>query len=202
MSRYDEIMNEITVTDEMRGRILENIGRHSFRKKNRRILYVAAACFAACFGIGALCLPRVFPQGSAKPTTGVLTSPGIREAGSLEELSREVGFEVENIPELEKTAVEISYRTYGGEMAEVVYSLADQKITFRKSAGSADNSGDYRTYTIVKEKMAGKYPATIKGNGDEYSLAVWTASGYAYSLLAENGLTEPELQKIFSQIYP
>ena len=85
-------------------------------------------------------------------------------------------------------------------MAEIVYSGEGQTATFRKSVGSEDNSGDYNAYANIKNIQIGSLTVTLKGNGDEYTLAIWSADGYAYSIGLSNGISELEWYDFISEV--
>ena len=40
----------------------------------------------------------------------------------------------------------------------------------------------------------------VKGNGDEYTLAIWSADGYAYSIGLSNGISELEWYDFISEV--
>ena len=84
----------------------------------------------------------------------------------------------------------------GQQMAQAIFrNEAGQTLTFRKEAGSADISGDYNEYAAVTSLNAGDAQITLKGDAqDSYTLALWSADGYTYSIGAhDGGLTEAEV---------
>lgn len=197
--RYDEVMDRVEVTDAMRRRILGNLQKLDLAAAgngrvaqfpNIRKYLSAAACFAVL-------LAGIFAAGhmtgAFRPEgPHVSAGNGIVEADSLEQLAAAVGFDVEGPPALPFTAEETVYTSYWNELAEITYTGEGQTAAFRKSPGTEDNSGDYNTYSAVKEIHAGPLTATLKGSGEGYTLAVWSADGYAYSLCLSNGLSESE----------
>lgn len=74
----------------------------------------------------------------------------------------------------------------------------DVQTLIRKAPGEEDISGDYNVYDTMTEKTAGKISVTLKGDGDGYVLALWTADGYSYALSLENPVTEEELLEILA----
>lgn len=97
--QYDEAMEKIQVTDEMRQRILQHIQQTSFEKETAKILrfsqykklLVSAACFAILL-LGALTLPFLFkgmpsqePEllGAGKPFHRDSLSPRAFKAGGI-----------------------------------------------------------------------------------------------------------------------
>lgn len=117
---------------------------------------------------------------------------GIVEVDTPEQLADAVGFEVEELTALPFAAEETTYVSYWNELAEITYTGEGQTAAFRKSAGTEDNSGHYNTYSSVKEIHVGSLTATLKGSEEVYTLAVWSADGYAYSLCLSDGISESE----------
>lgn len=209
---YKEIMKKIEVTDEMQRRILRNIQREvqeerdaappvPVRIKSKRMRFLsAAACFvliaAAVWTAPSFLGPS--DEGPGKP--GDLPGPdaleggylGIVECSSAEELEKQVGFSLEGLPEVPFEPEQMSYLSYFGELAEIVYSSEAQTLTWRKSKGNEDNSGDYNAYEDVLTRTAGADGAvriTLKGNEGVYRLAVWSSGGYSYSVSLTEGIS-------------
>lgn len=198
---YDEIMKKIEVTPEMRRRVLERIAREDtvsskvVRSSAWRKYLPVAACFVLLL-VGAAVLPRLLERPEPEPP--VLTVPNIVEAGSLEELSELVGFEVTadfSLPfEIEKTA----YRSYWNEMAEIEYSGAEHTATYRQSQGTEDNSGDYNIYSDTAEITVNDRSAVLKGTNGIYVLAVWTDGTCSYSMSVSPGASAADWCTILS----
>ena len=196
--RYDEVMDRIEVTDEMRGRILGNIQKMELETAPetnvipfpslKKYLSVAA-CFVVLL-IGAFVAGNM--TGIFSPSDPDVLAPGngIVDVGTLEELSAHVGFEVEELNGLPFEVKETAYIAYWQELAEIVYTGEGQTATFRKSVGTEDNSGDYNVYADVKNIQIGSLTVTLKGNDGAYTLAIWSADGYAYSASLSDGISE------------
>ena len=60
----------------------------------------------------------------------------------------------------------------------------------RKEAGSDDISGDYNVYDTEKTVTANGREITLKGNGDQIHLAIWTDGGYTYCVGISDGISE------------
>ena len=202
--RYDEVMDRIEVTDEMRGRILGNIqkmgiesalGRTVIRFPNLKKYFAAAACLVLLLA-GAVTVPRL--MGREMPEPPVQAIPQIEEAASLQELSDLVGFEVTEKFTLPFAAEKISYVSYWNELAEVNYEGGRQSAAFRKSIGTSDNSGDYTTYSAAAEISANGWTVALGGEGETYSLAVWTDGIYSYSLRLSQAISKEAWQTVFS----
>lgn len=189
---YDEIMDKIEVTPEMRQRVLERIAQEDtastkvVRFPAWRKYLPAAACFVLLL-VGAAVLPHLLHQ--TEPDPPVLTVPDIVEAASIEELSELVGFKVLTDFSLPFETREIVYSSYWNEMAQIQYTGEAQTATYRQSRGTDDNSGDYNTYRDTVEIAVNDRTVTLKGTDGAYVLAVWTDGTYAYSLSVSSGIS-------------
>lgn len=200
--RYDEVMDKIEVTDEMRRRILGNLqklglaaavtGRTAAISRLKR--FMPAACFALLLG-GVLAAGHM--TGIFQPNEpSVAVANGIVEVDTLQALSAAVGFKTEELEVLPFGVETVVYTSYWNELAEITYSGEGQTAVFRKSPGTGDNSGDYNSYPSVREADMGPLSVTLKGSGEVYTLAVWLADGYAYSIRLSDGISEPEWQDL------
>lgn len=97
---YREAMNHVTVTSEMRARILNNIQSADIRTTRVRFFsrsarYLAAAACLALLIAGSIVLPNFIAPAQNGDQSGVQNGTLDRtEAASLHELSQLVGFEV------------------------------------------------------------------------------------------------------------
>ena len=211
MRKYSEIMEKIYVTEEMRERILGNISRETSSPgcKNPRPAWLvkwlpAAACITVL--LAGLAVPAIMHHDPVKepdpvkelgPLTGSFT---ISEAADADELSEMAGFEIRDIPLLQEAAAESLYSFLGDGIAEIRYLSENQDVSYRKSVGTADNSGDYNEYPSVVEKNIGTEQIVLKGGPDGYSLACWNDETYSHSLSFANPVSENTLEKIIRQI--
>ena len=213
LSKYDEIMDKIEITDEIRRKILDNIEEEcsnadnviQFPSRNKKkyaslvgVAAVAAVCIIA--GKGIIGNTPTVPDNPE----GDVTIMGLSNFNSLQELSNTVGFDVEDVPVLFNSATDVQY-TAIGDMAQIIYTTADNEVTWRKALGSDDISGDYNTYATIVEKELIGTTVTIKGNEDENNTdkffnATWTKDGYSYSLSFENGVDLTEIEEIINSI--
>ena len=183
--KYDELMDRITVTEDMRRRVLANVeGRLARPAARRRRILTRAAALAACLAlvIAAVALPRV--------STPVEHVPGIETVRDVSSLSEAVGYEVSEPSALPFEADAAVYTAYG-DMAEIDYSGGGDRAVYRQSPGSADNSGDYNEYAAVTDVTACGVRVTLKGEAqDKYTLALWNRDGYSCSLSLSEPLSE------------
>ena len=205
---YDEIMEEIQVTDEMRDRILQNIANTEIQKKvsgkksshfyRWQKYSLTAACLALLL-VGTATLPGLWknngqeaPMVGNESGTGELTgsaSWGIQECSSAEALSEAAGFPVEELEQIPFTAQETNYIYLGDGLAEIrYYGAAEERLDYRKSVGEEDNSGVYMEFDQVQEEEVNGIQATLKGNSDRVYLILWQKDGFSYSIYTEEGI--------------
>ena len=197
--KYNEAMEHIEVTPEMRSRILNNIENIDFAEKKRTKIVrfpnikrfaTLAACLAVML-VGALTLPNLLDISNEPPVIENENND-IVEVSSVEELSETVGFEVSEPGNLPFEPESVVYIAYWAEMAEIIYINDEQTAAFRKGIGSDDVSGDYNSYELTSEISVNDINATLKGNGETYTLAIWTDGEFAYSLSLSEGIEETE----------
>ena len=200
--KYNEAMEHIEVTPEMRSRILNNIENIDFAEKKRTKIVrfpnikrfaTLAACLAVML-VGALTLPNLLDISNEPP---VIENNDIVEVSSVEELSKTVGFEVSEPGNLPFEPESVVYTAYWAEMAEIIYTNDEQTAAFRKGIGSDDVSGDYNSYELTSEISVNDINAMLKGNGETYTLAIWTDGEFAYSLSLSEGVGDAEWISIF-----
>ena len=190
---YEELMGRIEVTPELRRRVLERIEAEVPAPARPRVVRIpawkkylsAAACLVLVIA-GAAMLPKVIPSD---PPGNVQVVPNIQEAQSLSQLSELVGFTVSEDFTLPFTPEKTVYCSYWNEMAQIQYSGEGQTATYRQSAGTEDNSGNYTDYGDTAEVADDGPAVTLRGDGGVYTLAVWTDGTFSYSLALSHGAT-------------
>lgn len=209
---YDEIMEEIQVTDEMRDRILQNIAKTDLQKKNagkkKSRFYrwqkysLTAACLALLL-VGAVALPKLWSgNGQEPPASGNETGTGelmgsstwgLQECSSAETLSEAAGFPVEDLAQLPFTVNEVNYSYLGDGLAEIRYfGTEEERLDYRKSAGAEDNSGVYLEFDRVQETESNGVKVTLKGDEDRIYLILWQKDEFSYSIYDEEGIPTGE----------
>lgn len=209
---YDEIMEEIQVTEEMRDRILQNIANTEIQKKSSgkksshfyrwQKYSLTAACLALLL-VGAVALPKIWngngqesPMVGSEAGTGELTgsaSWGIQECSSAEALSEAAGFPVEDLEQLPFEAQETCYNYLGDGLAEIrYYGAGEERLDYRKSIGMEDNSGVYLDFDRVQEENVNGTKATLKGDEARVYLILWQKDGFSYSIYDEEGIPTAE----------
>lgn len=214
MKRYDEIMDHIKVTGDMRSRILENIEAEDIAAKRRRKqtgravtkLLSMAACLAVIIAAAAAFRSpaQVSTSDDLQPNEG--DTPGFVQGGadiveldSAAALSATIGFEVNDI-DLPFTPEQTEYISYWHELAEIDYTGEGKTACYRKAAGTEDCSGDYNVYTDVTELEESGITVTLKGDDGQYTLAIWTDGSYSYSLSLSDGLSLSDWQTLIDSI--
>ena len=197
---YDEIMEQVEVTEEMQARILSNIRTQKIHREKKILRYRKPLAYAAAglllIMVGVSYLPKVQKNGPATESEQFFVGNGIEECSSIETLSGKVGFLVEELSGLPFTVDHTEYLSYWGDMAEIDYQGADETACYRKSKGEEDNSGDYNEYAEVQILEADGFSVTVKGENGTYRLAIWQRGGYSYSLSLEKGADAATFLKI------
>lgn len=189
MTKYDEVMEKLEVTPEMRARILQNVETQMAepcKKPNRLRRFAALAACLAVLLMGAMALPK-FISSPVPEESETMIANGMVEVTSKEELSEAVGFPVKSAQSLPFFPQSIYYTSYWGEMAQIDYANGGSMACFRQSLGEEDNSGDWSEYPAQKSLTVNGCAVTLKGEADSYTLAIWQDGTYSYSLSLSAG---------------
>lgn len=113
---------------------------------------------------------------------------------SLAELAKAVGFAIKapTVPAGYEADAYIDISDISGELAEVFYENGNDTLLYRVSKGEGDNSGDYNTYSSKKTVDVNGVSVELRGN-DKVNVATWSNGGFAYSVSAEQGISETEV---------
>lgn len=199
MSKYNEAMARVAVSEEMKNRVLTNFRSAEIkdarvvRFPNAKRVIALAACFAVVL-IGVLAVKIINRQ----PQVGddLQTGGAPVEYQSAEALSRASGIKIEDLHNLPFEATEIVYTDYQTNLAEISYSDGTQSLYYRVSRGSGDNSGDYNEYEKIETKETGGVTVTLKGSGDLVYCALYEKDGCACSIGSTGGLTWRQIEKM------
>lgn len=194
LTKYDEAMEKIELTPQMRARILQNVEQELQKPAKKtgfsgglRRFGALAACLAVLL-VGALALPRLISRPSQEEPETMIAN-GMVEVTSREELSEAVGFPVKAAQTLPFFPQSILYTSYWGAMAQTDYANGPESACFRQSPGTQDNSGDWNEYPAQETIEVSGSSVTLKGEKDAYTLAVWSDGTYSYSLSLTAGQT-------------
>lgn len=202
---YRELMEQVNLTPEARERILTNVQQADLspqpeqkivpfrpQKQTWRRWASLAACLVVVVAV-LVAVPLLREQPDTAPPVQVL--PPFRQVDSLDALSEAVGFPVTEVSKLPFDPVSTTYTAYDEGTAEITYTGPDsQTATYRQSLGTADNSGDdtlYEDTQVVPENNA-----TLKGQDQRYTLALWTDGTYTYSLRLSSALSADAWQAL------
>lgn len=201
---YRELMEQVNLTPEARERILTNVQQADLSPQpekvvpfpRRRQTWRRWASLAACLVVVVAVLvavPLLREQPDTAPPVQVL--PPFRQVDSLDALSEAVGFPVTEVSKLPFDPVSTTYTAYDEGLAEITYTgSGGQTATYRQSLGTADNSGDYTLYEDTQ--VIPENNATLKGQDQRYTLALWTDGTYTYSLRLSSALSADAWQAL------
>ena len=190
LTKYDEAMEKLEVTPEMRARILKNVEEQAAQPVKKSNPLRRFAALAACLAIllaGAAALPRLISNPAREEESETMIANGMVEVSSSDELSEAVGFPVKSAQTLPFFPQSILYTSYWGEMAQVDYANGGSSACFRQSLGDEDNSGDWNEYPAQEALSVKGFSVTLKGEPDSYTLAIWSDGTYSYSLSLSAG---------------
>lgn len=210
-TKYEEAMDKIRVTDEMRSRILHTLEMAETdtvaqsdnkvtslpRWKQLHKSVAAAACVVLVL-FGGLGIWHLASFGKEPVVEQGVN--GMEEVDSIETLERYVGFSVEEIHILPFETQSTAYMSYWGDMAEITYTGTDDEAVFRKAEGTDDVSGDYNAYAEETSVVLGGYTVRLKGESGKYTLATWNDGTYSYSLQLTNGQTQDVWQSMIESM--
>lgn len=210
MSKYNEIMERVNVTDEMKSRILGNIEEHFSRKKNtkKNSFYLAFGGVAVAALL--MIIVRPWDNNVTKPINPDINSSGegstvlgvnpIQDYDSAEELSKAVGFNVPMIKSLPFKPSETEYMMLGEGFAQITYLSDDDRLIYRKSTDKEDNSGNYNPYDYVGEISVNDIKVTIKGTKEALNLAIWNDGTYEHSISVEKAVDKDVMIKMIEEV--
>lgn len=167
-----------------------------------------AACAMLVIGIGIFAITQHSgniidtPAQSEEADSSDFVQSGnpYAEYDTLEEAENTIGFEI-SVPDSYGGYTEPYYAVIEGKILEVQYYNGDDRgMIIRKSRGSEDISGDFNEYNTVTETEVNGNTVTIKGSGDEFSLALWVSGDYSYSVSVSSGISENALKEIIEKI--
>ena len=189
MTKYDEVMEKLEVTPEMRARILQNVETQMTeprKKPNRLRRFAALAACLAILLVGVAALPKLISSPAPEESETTIANSMV-EVASKEELSEAVGFPVKSAQSLPFFPQSIYYTSYWGDMAQIDYANGGSTACFRQSLGEEDNSGDWNEYPAQESLTVNGCAVTLKGEADSYTLDIWRDGTYSYSLSLSAG---------------
>lgn len=185
MTKYDEVMEKLEVTPEMRARILQNVETQMAeprKKPNRLRRFAALAACLAILLVGAAALPKLISSPTPEESETMIAN-GMVEVISKEELSEAVGFPVKSAQSLPFFPQSIYYTSYWGEMAQIDYANGGSMACFRQSLGEEDNSGDWNEYPAKESFTVKRLRRHPEGRAGQ--LYAWHLVGRNLQLFAQ-----------------
>lgn len=168
----------------------------------RMMLHVAAAALAVAMAFsGAACTAKTGSGTTAESGSGEnvqIPNPWV-DCKTIEDAQALAGFDFQ-LPELPEGYTIENIRVIQNEILQVTYTKGEQEICIRKGVGTDDISGDYNVYdtTVTQELTASN--ATLKGNGGDFSLAIWNDGEYAYAVSSSEALTEEGMTQLAGSV--
>lgn len=196
--KYEQIMDRIEVTPEMRQRVLRNVEAKQAKQKKRQLtrrLFTLAACLA----IVVCCWYVWKPKQADPPEQGMMVVAQIDTVDSLEALTEKTGIPMDELTGLPFPVERTEYVSYWDELAEIQYFGGNDSLRYRKSTGTEDNSGDYSVYAQEETLEISGNAVTLKGDNGAYSLAIWTDGNYAYSISVTNPLSRDAVRALIEK---
>ena len=133
--KYEQIMDKIEVTPEMRQRVLCNVEAKQAKQKRRQLtrrLFTLAACLAIV-----VCCWYVWKPKQADPLEqGMMAVAQIDTVDSLEALTEKTGIPLEKLTGVPFTVERTEYVSYWDELAEIQYFGGSDSLCYRKSPGT------------------------------------------------------------------
>ncbi len=196
--KYEEIMDRIEVTPEMRQRILHNLETEQQKIKKHRFPRQLLA-LAACLVLAVCCWFIRNPKQADDPEQGVLFVNQIENVDSLQALSEKTGIPLSELSGLPFSADRTEYVSCWENLAEIQYFGGTDSLCYRKSVGTEDNSGDHNSYSQVETRNISGKSVTLKGENDAFTLATWTDGSYAYSISVTAPLTRAAFEALITE---
>lgn len=203
--KYNQIMENIKVTEEIHDRMIKNIDHTNFYVNQKKLInpisYKKYMAIAACFillVVSAVVLPDLLKSNLNPPVEQ--GGNDMVEYATIGELSDAVGFSIPQINKIPFAVKQVTFTAYGKELGESNYRNNENAIIFRKSVGKEENSGNYNEYSNIKDVLINKHKITIKGDSNRFYLAIWQNSGYSYSLQSSDGVSEDEMLEMLKSI--
>ena len=89
-----------------------------------------------------------------------------------------------------------SIEAWEGYMIQALYGEDGADMLIRKATGNEDISGDYNEYKQVKSVNG----VTLKGENGLFSLAVWTAGDYSYSISVSKAMSQSDMIELVAAV--
>ena len=198
-------MERLTVSDQMREKLIAGVGKADKRKigmisaSTLKRVAAIAACLVLLLA-GAIVIKNLSkneaPITSGGYSTGepndTFVAPVVYNSAS--ELSEASGIFIEDLENVPFVPEETVYQYYDNGIAEIVYSDCEEVLSYRVSCGDEDNSGDCNEYAEVFQKEIDGTVYTLKGDGELIYCALFRRGDSSYSITSTVGLTVEQIE--------
>ena len=200
MNKYQQIMDRIEVTEDMRSRILSNIEERP-SPSPVVIWFSKYGAIAACVAviIGSFLIFRWIPDRISSFGKTEIPEEGVVVA-SAQELTEKTGILIKDIEPIAEKADKTSYQIYPSNLVEIVYEIDGDTFRLRKSEGRKELFENIAEYPEAKKLLFNQTDTTIRGLEGKYYVAEWTDKTYSYAMEFEAGKSKDEIENLVSDI--
>lgn len=146
-----------------------------------RFAVAAAACAVLVF-VGVKIL-KPNPQVPSEPLLMDVSNP-IEEVSSMTEAKAIVGFNLV-YEGMDSRYIKQSIVIYDRTILEVSFASQNDLnagFSIRKAKTTEDISGDYTDYNVTRTVAHANFDVMLKGEDEEWCLAMWQKNGYTYAI--------------------
>ena len=155
------------------------------KKLTRTAAFILCAALALS---AAACTAQKTTEVAPSSESVQIPNPWV-DCKTIEDAEKLAGFDFQ-LPETADGYVIDNISAIENDIIQVIYKNGDKEICIRKAAGVEDASGDYNTYDTTVTKDIDDVTATLKGDKNEFKLAIWADEEYAYSVSSSEALSE------------
>jgi len=166
----------------------------------KKLIRIAAftLCAVVAFSATACTAQQKTTEVSSSSENVQIPNPWV-DCKTIEDAEKLAGFDFQ-LPETPDGYTIDNISAIENDIIQVIYRNGDKEICIRKAAGVDDASGDYNTYDTAVTKDIQDVSATLKGNKNEFKLAVWTSEEYAYSVSSSEALSEDAMTELAESV--
>ncbi len=198
MNKYQQIMDHVEVTEDMRSRILKNVEEKTKEKPRYRTEKILA--LAACL---AVIIAGSFAYFQNQKTV-IQADPSVSSDGdeiaSASELTEKSGIIIKDVETISEKSDKTTYQVYPSSLVEIAYDIKGETVRFRKGEGTTalfDNAAEYPEEEKVQFNQT---DAIIRGKDGLFYLAEWKDGNFSYAMEFETGKTKDEIVSLISGI--
>lgn len=202
MMRYNQIMEKIHVTPEMRFRLQNKIAaslNRQMRVRRYKMAGIAAACLVLVVSGTTIVHHRDTSWGQGTPKPPVVAVGGVQEYSSITQLAESLSFSL-SVPAVlpDGYVFESAANQFG--MAVVIYSDGEQQIKYCMGEGNAALIGNNHTDSghQIDANHAVLYDDTNRG----YTIAEWQDDTYSYCIISDIPLSEELWTEMIEGVAP